>query len=121
MLTSQLARGDSNQTAMKPDDTTQANAAEVTPTIGKKAYLRMCINGRWVSVLMDSGCEHSILPGWLVRSSQLRRTSRRVVAANGSGMSILGIARVTATIGERQFEIEGLVSTSVTEPMIGIE
>ena len=117
----QTAPDGSSRPPPKPKDTTRANGAAVSPTTGKKAYLRMCINGRWVSVLMDSGCEHTILPGWLVHASQLRPTSRKVMAANGSGISILGTARVTAMIGQKQFAIEGLVSDSVTEPMIGIE
>ena len=70
---------------------------------------------------MDSGCEHTILPAWLIQPHQIVPTTRRVMAANGSGIAVLGTACVTATIGREQYSIEGLVSHSVTEPMIGIE
>jgi predicted aspartyl protease len=90
-------------------------------TCGKKAYLQMYINGRWVSALMDSGCELTILPAWLVRREQLQQTSQKALAANGSGIPLTGTAKVEATIGGDQFVIEGLVSDTVTEPMIGIE
>jgi len=66
----------------------------------------MCINGRWVSALMDSGCEYTILPAWLIHKDQLRPTTQRVMAANGSAIHLLGTARVTAAISREQYTVE---------------
>jgi len=43
-----------------------------------RAYLRMRINRHWVSCLVDSGCELSILPARLVRPSQIEETRTKI-------------------------------------------
>jgi len=70
---------------------------------------------------MDSWCELSILPDWLIPNSQRRPTTRIVLAANGSAIPVVSTTAVTATTGRDKLEIEGLVPEDISEPMLGIE
>jgi len=82
--------------------------------------LRMRINNHWVSCLLDSGCDLTILPARLVRQNQIEETRRKVRAANNTDIPVLGTTRVMGKIGKVKIPIYGLVSEQVTEPMLSI-
>jgi len=103
------------------NDTARASAVHTTKTTGKKAYLRMSINGHCCFCLMDTGCEQSVLPARFVDKGEIKPTSQRILAANGSDIPVLGQVRVVADVGGQQLPVEGLVSEYVFEPMLGID
>jgi predicted aspartyl protease len=73
------------------------------------------------SCLLDTGCELTVLPARLVDKRDIKPTTQRILAANGSDIPVEGTVRVMAQVGHTKFPIEGLVSEHVFEPMIGIE
>ena len=73
-----------------------------------------------VYCLFDSGCELTVLPADLVDKRDLQPTEQRLSAANNTSIPLLGKATVTASVGSHEFQIDGLVSEHVQEPMLGI-
>ena len=80
----------------------------------------MTIGGVPSDCLLDTGCELTVLPARLIDPKEVRPTSQKILAANGSDIPVLGVATVSAQVGSEWLEIEGLVSESVFEPMLGI-
>ena len=81
----------------------------------------MRINKHWVSCLVDSGCELTLLPARMVKPSQIKETRTKVKAANGTAIPVLGTTCVKGKIGKDMVTIRGLVSEQVSEPMLSIE
>ena len=100
---------------------TRANGAQLEDEAKSRAYLRMRINGHWVSCLVDSGCELTLLPARLVNPNQIEETRTKVRAANGTAIPVLGTTCVRGKIGSDKVNIRGLVSDQVAEPMLSIE
>ena len=109
-----------NRPPEKKDDAGRINAVHTPSSSGRRASLRLKLNGFWTECLLDTGCELTVLPARLVDSKKIKPTTQRIVAANGSEIPVLGTVKVFATIGRTRLPVEGLVSAHVFEPMLGI-
>jgi predicted aspartyl protease len=74
-----------------------------------------------VDVTLDSGSFYSVLPAKYVNKSNVQRTDVRLVAANGSDISVLGQARVSFAIGGIKLTADVLVSSAVDEWLLGFD
>ena len=86
-----------------------------------RVYLQMKIAGKDYGALLDTGCEVTVIPAKLVRRRQLQRTTRSLIAANGTQIPILGWTTIKAYVGSSSVTISGLVSEHVVEIMLGID
>ena len=76
--------------------------------------------------LLDTGSEAtvipaSIIPAFIVTAPQIKRTTDRLTAANGSDTPLLGEVTLPLQIGRYKTQIRGLVSEHIGEIMIGID
>ena len=86
-----------------------------------RVYLPTKIGGKSYGVLLDTGCEITVIPAKLAKRRQLQQTSRSLIAANGTQIPILGWTTIKAYVGSAPVIISGLVSEHVTEVMLGID
>jgi hypothetical protein len=83
-------------------------------------YLAINIDGKRVPALLDTGCERSVCgisqlpPGVVIRENDIK-----LYAANGSSIDVSGIATLTFLINNRQFEMDVLISTDISEIIFG--
>ena len=87
-------------------------------------YVRMELNGKQIPCLVDSGCEITLVPSMIVDSSQsiqLRSTSQRIFAANGSEIEVSGEVLLPFILNGRQIDTPALVSPDVAEVMLGVD
>ena len=87
---------------------------------GGKVYLRAILNRQSVHCLLDTGSQVTVLPARLVSNNHIQPTSRTLHAANGTDIPVRGIITTSIRIQGDDFEITGLVTDHVHEPMIGI-
>src|SRR6218665_2620632 len=85
-------------------------------------FIRATINHRSKKCLIDTGSEVSVLPSLDAEGLELQPTRRVLLAANRTGIRVLGEVTVRLKIN-RGFEIESkfLVSDQVFEPMLGMD
>ena len=74
-----------------------------------------------VDVTLDSGSFYSVLPAKYVNQTNVQHTDVRLVAANGSDISVLGQARISFSIGGIKLTAEVLVSNAVDEWLLGFD
>ena len=85
-----------------------------------QTYLKLFISGKWRKCLLDTGSDVTLLPTSVVAGMQLESTARKITAANGTAIKVLGTATVSASSGQHHMRISGLVSSHVGEIMLGI-
>ena len=71
--------------------------------------------------LLDTGSEITLLPIGLPGTEHIEPSTQKVIAANGSGISIIGVTTVAARINGVRVDIEGYVTPNVDEVIIGID
>ena len=84
-------------------------------------YLEAVVNGQLHACLLDSGSEVSILPSFVVESSQIRPANRTLMAANGTSIPVLGVVKVPISTGTFRANLTALVSEHVEECMLGVD
>jgi hypothetical protein len=87
----------------------------------RKAYLRLRVNGVWLLAVLDTGSDTTLLPESAVTGVELTRCSRKVLAANRTPIEVKGRATVEANIGRHQLRITGLVTSHVSEVLLGLD
>ena len=85
-----------------------------------QSYIRLCVNGQLRKCLLDTGSDVTLLPLAVVANTQCEPTTRRLLAANGTSIKVVGTATVAASAGSHHLTITGLVSPHVSEIMLGI-
>ena len=108
------------RTKEEADKVAGTNSGEYSSRLRSQTYLKLLVNGRWRKCLLDTGSHVTLLPPSVVAGIQLETTSRSITAANGTAIKVLGMATVTASAGQHQMSISGLVSPHVGEIMLGI-
>jgi len=78
------------------------------------------VNGKSSKCLLDTGSDVTLLPSSLTSGVELEPTARRIRAANGTAIKVIGTATVDANAGAHHMTITGLVSPHVNEVMLGI-
>ena len=84
-------------------------------------YLKIKIRGKIRFSLVDTGCEVTVIPARLVEKHRMQRTTTKLLAANGTKIPLLGVAKVHGLIGNTPIEISGLVSEHVMDIMLGFD
>jgi hypothetical protein len=87
-------------------------------------YIRMELNGKSLPCLVDSGCEISLVPHYVIancRSLKLSSSSQRIFAANGTEIEVLGEVVLPLMLNGRQVDTPALVSPDVEEIMLGVD
>ena len=79
------------------------------------------INGRKHQTLLDTGCEISIVPADMVFKCNIHESNQKVLAVNGTEISILDRTILQAKLGDQDIEIDGVVSEHVGDVMVGID
>ena len=63
----------------------------------------------------------TVIPARLVEKHRIQRTTTKLLAANGTNIPLLGVAKVHGLIGSTPMEISGLVSEHVMDIMLGFD
>ena len=96
----------------------------VTGTVDVKCravYIRAIIEGRKVYALLDSGCETTVMGRGIVPFLELQPTTRRLTAANGTEIPVLGEGIIDLQVGRSIEKRLVLVSHHVSEAILGID
>ena len=103
------------------DRNSDTNGLSGTAPVDRGRYLRVTLSHRVMDCLIDSGSEVCLFPRDAVPPNCIRATESTLTAANGVSIPILGEASLPLSIGEFSTIITVLVSSHVTEPMLGID
>jgi hypothetical protein len=74
-----------------------------------------------MSTLLDSGCENSVIARRLIPEAVLSHTSRRLFAANGTQIPLLGQTTIKFRVGNSEMSAEVVVTDAVDELILGID
>jgi len=84
-------------------------------------YLAMKLDGVNREFLLDSGYDMTLLPSHFVRTHKMRKSDKKVHAANGAEIIIMGEVTVELQLSDMCIRTEALVSEFVTEAMLGYD
>ena len=87
-------------------------------TAGNSFYIEVKLGKERCSGLLNTGSEVTLLLKQLADLSQINRSSRKLNAANGTQIDIVGDWRVTVAVGPLQMSMNFLVSDPVGETLI---
>jgi len=97
-------------------------ACEVKDDAGMHhVYLTMKLDGVNREFLLDSGCDMTLLPSHFVRTHEMRKSDKKVHAANGAEIVVMGEVTVELRLGNLCIRTDALVSEFVTEAMLGYD
>ena len=82
---------------------------------GTKVYVEVGYEAKQYQVLLDTGCEVSVLSTKVLPNLPYREYDHKLYAANMSAVPVLGKATVTFRLGPAAIESEFLVSEAVEE------
>jgi len=77
--------------------------------------------GAKVQCLVDSGCDHSIIPKSKVKEANLSPTKIDLFAANGTKISVIGQVRVQFAVGDLSLYADFYVTEDVDECILGYD
>ena len=98
-----------------------ARSAPKARSTRSQTYLKLLINGQLKNCLLDTGADVTLLPVSVVAGTVLEESTRRITAANGTPIRVLGSASVAVSAGRHQMHLNGLVSPNIKEIMLGID
>ena len=84
-------------------------------------YLRLWYRNAPWDCLLDTGCEHSIIPKKLLRNAQIDWSDEKLYAANGTRIGTVGSTNVTLYLDGQPLNVHALVTENISEPMLGID
>jgi len=87
----------------------------------ERVYLDVKIKGRNRQCLLDSDCDFTVIPAKYVSPTSIMRSSRTLLAANGTPIPIIGSALLRGTVGRQTVEISGLVTDHVHDIMLRVD
>ena len=102
--------------------TTQSNVQTITKD-DKRAdvYLDVTVYGRRLSVLLDSGCETSVIGASLLPGIRLEESTQELYAANGTHIPIMGETDLEISVGDVKLQTRIVVSSAISEMILGID
>src|SRR5467141_429855 len=86
-----------------------------------QTYIEIDIGGRTQHCLIDTGCDHSLMPRKLIPSVPLHPVEVEVFAANGNPIAILGCITMHFKVGDLPLTADLLVSDDIDEIMLGYD
>ena len=103
-------------------DSSPANVTGVSaPCLQSETYLDIYVHGVKAQCLVDTGCDHSILPRRVVPSAVLGPSSTELYAANGSKIRVMGFMRLLFNVQGLSLHADFLVSDDVDECILGFD
>jgi hypothetical protein len=85
----------------------------------------VCLNGKNVPCLLDTGCNQSVLPSRLLKNAELKTLDTREVprlkAANGAQIPILGFRNVYFSINGIETSAQFAITNAIDSMILGIE
>ena len=90
-------------------------------TAGNTYYIEIKLGKKRCSGLLDTGSEVTLLPKQLADLSQINRSSRKLKAANGTQINIVGEWRTMVTMGPLRVAMNFIVSDQIDEILIGVD
>ena len=97
------------------------SARTIEEPIVSHSYLQVEVDGVKHAALLDSGCDITVVPVEVAMDKPLTRTKKRLYGVGGNPVPVLGSVKVMMKLGDREIELEALVSRRVTEIMLGID
>ena len=99
----------------------QANVLAAGPRGKSRTYMDITHGGRTYKVLLDTGCDITILSRRLLPGLQLNQTQQKVFAANCSPVAIMGSTTFEFDISGFRMQHECLVSDEIEENIFGVD
>ena len=90
-------------------------------SVGKSVYVELMIGDSRCEAMLDTGSDVTLIPAMLADMSQIRGSSRKLRAANGSLINLLGGWKTTIRMENLHLSMEFLVSDQIDEILIGID
>ena len=103
-----------------PEQTENVLEEEVC-SIGKTFFVEVRIGKKRCSALLDTGSEVTLIPKRMTDTSQLQRSRRKLRAANGTEINLLGEWHTEIKMGTLSLPVTFLVSDQINEVLIGID
>ena len=105
------------------NSTAQASVTGVSASIlGSETYLDIDVKGVKAQCLVDSGCDHSIIPRNRVKEAILSPANMELFAANGTQIPVLGKVRLGFTVNNvLPLYADFLVTDNVDECILGYD
>ena len=102
--------------------TTQSNVHVINKgEIRADVYLDVTVYGRRLSVLLDSGCETSVIGASLLPGIRLEPSTQELYAANGTRIPIVGETDLEFSVGDVKIQTRIVVSNVISEMILGID
>ena len=102
-------------------DNSKSEAGTNVCTAGNTYYIEIKLGKKRCSGLIDTGSEVILLPKQLADLSQINRSSRKLRAANGTQINIVGEWQTTVAMGPLQVSMNFIVSDQIDEILVGID
>ena len=100
----------------------QAHVGVVSgPRQTSETYIDINIRGNIIPALLDTGCDHSVVPRRCVPNVALQSTTMELWAGNGTKISVLGSMKLKFTVKNLSLVADVLVSDSIDEIMLGYD
>ena len=90
-------------------------------SVGKSVYIELVIGNSRHKAMLDTGSDVTLIPAGLADMSQVRGSSRKLRAANGTLINLLGEWKTTVRLENLHLSMEFLVSDQIDEILIGMD
>jgi transposase InsO family protein len=99
----------------------QTNVISRMSAPGTKVYIQVGYGGKQYRVLLDTGCEISVLSTKVIPYLPYQKYEHKLLAANMSAVPILGKATIAFRLGPTVIESDFLVSEAIEELIFGAD
>jgi hypothetical protein len=99
----------------------QTNVISRMSAPGTKVYIQVGYGGKQYRVLLDTGCEISMLSTKVIPNLPYQKFEHKLLAANMSAVPILGKATIAFRLGPIVIESDFLVSEAIEELIFGAD
>ena len=96
-------------------------SGSVVHMVGRTLYVEAFLNGCRRRCLLDSGSECSLLPRRLAVGQHLKLSVKKLQAANGTRINVLGLWETELVIGQLRLPVEFLVLDQIDEILFGVD
>ena len=84
-------------------------------------YLALRLNGKVVYGLLDTGYDTSVVSRRVIPNLQLKQTTQKLYAANGTEIVLLGKVELTLSMSGQEVTAAVIVSEEVDDLIVGID
>ena len=90
-------------------------------SVGKSVYIELVIGNSRHKAMLDTGSDVTLIPAELADMSRVRGSNRKLRAANGTLINLLGEWKTTVRLENFHLSMEFLVSDQIDEILIGMD